>query len=62
MTHFMLPGLLQTMAAELGRESSTGEDVLALKKHITKCNMENEQQKEIIAACKARDAFLYLYR
>jgi hypothetical protein len=50
------------MTAELGRESSTGEEVLALKKHISKCNVKNEQLKEVIISCKARDAFLYSYR
>lgn len=49
---------LQHMTTELGKSCESGEAVLALKKHISKCNLDNERLKEEIAANRQRDQFL----
>jgi hypothetical protein len=48
----------QAMSAELGKSCASGEAVLALKRYITRCSLDNEGLKEAIAANKARDEFL----
>lgn len=50
------------MAVELGKVSHSGEEVLALKKYIQKCNVDNEKLKELIACNKGKDDFLFKYR
>jgi hypothetical protein len=52
----------QVMTAELGRDSGNGEEVLALKKHIAKCNLDSERLKGLIDASKRRDDLLFRYR
>jgi len=50
------------MTTELGKSCQSGEAVLALKKYITKCNLDNETLKEEIAVNKQRDDFLSRFR
>lgn len=50
------------MTSELGKSCQSGEAVLALKKYISKCNLDNERLKEEIAANKHRDDFLSRFR
>lgn len=53
---------LQGMTTELGKSCQSGDAVLALKKFISKCNVDNEKLKEQIAVNKQRDQFLYTCR
>eukprot|EP00878_Enallax_costatus_P013463 GHUV01014078.1.p1 GENE.GHUV01014078.1~~GHUV01014078.1.p1 ORF type:complete len:1340 (+),score=424.03 GHUV01014078.1:252-4271(+) len=52
----------QVMTAEVGKPANSGEEVLALKKLISKCNIDNEKLKEEIAVNKSRDDFLLRFR
>eukprot|EP00775_Hariotina_reticulata_P006671 gene6671-6895_t len=54
--------LYQVMTAEVGKPCHSGEEVLALKKFISKCTLENERLKDIIATNKSRDDFLLRHR
>lgn len=54
--------MLQVMTAEVGKASNNGEEVLALKKFISKCNLDNEKLKDVIAVNKSRDDFLLKFR
>ncbi|KAF6266164.1 dynein heavy chain 9 [Scenedesmus sp. NREL 46B-D3] len=55
-------GRYQVMSAEVGKACSSGEEVLALKKFISKCNLDNEKLKDVIAVNKSRDDFLLKFR
>jgi hypothetical protein len=50
------------MTAEAGKPCNSGEEVLAMKKFISKCTLENERLKDIIATNKSRDDFLLRHR
>jgi hypothetical protein len=50
------------MTTELGKSCESGEAVLALKKHIGKCTLDNERLKDEIAANKRRDDFVARFR
>jgi hypothetical protein len=52
----------QAMTAEVGKACNSGEEVLALKKFISKCNLDNEKLKDVIAVNKSRDDFLLKFR
>jgi hypothetical protein len=52
----------QVMTAEVGKACNSGEEVLALKKFISKCNLDNEKLKDVIAVNKNRDDFLLKFR
>jgi hypothetical protein len=50
------------MTTELGKSCESGEAVLALKKYIGKCTLDNERLKDEIAANKRRDDFVARFR
>lgn len=50
------------MTSEVGKPAHSGEEVLALKKYISKCNLDNEKLKEAIAVNKNRTDFLVRFR
>jgi hypothetical protein len=50
------------MTAEVGKACNSGEEVLALKKFISKCSVDNEKLKDVIAVNKNRDDFLLKFR
>lgn len=50
------------MTTELSKSCQSGEAVLALKKYISKCNLDNEKLKDEIARDKQRDEFLSRFR
>jgi hypothetical protein len=50
------------MTTELGKSCESGEAVLALKKYIGKCILNNERLKDEIAANKHRDNFVARFR
>ena len=52
----------QVMMTEVGKVSHTGEEVLALKKLIQKCNVDQERLREQIQANKEKDEFLMGHR
>lgn len=52
----------QAMTTELGKSCQSGEAVLALKKYITKCSLDNERLKDEIARDKQRGDFLSRFR
>lgn len=54
--------LLQVMTTEAGKSCHSGEEVLALKKFISKSNLDNEKLKDVIAVNKSRDDFLLKFR
>ncbi|KAK9812825.1 hypothetical protein WJX72_004356 [[Myrmecia] bisecta] len=52
----------QEMTTELAKVSHSSEEVLALKKYISRCQSEQDRLREEIAGNKARDDFLEAYR
>lgn len=54
--------VLQVMTAEVGKTAHSGEEVLALKKLISKCNIDNDKLKDVITVNKSRDEFLLRFR
>lgn len=50
------------MTAEVGKASASGEQVLALKKYIAKCNQDQERLRDTITANKEKDEFLVGHR
>lgn len=50
------------MTTELGKSCESGEAVLALKKYIGKCTLDNDRLKDEIAANKRRDEFVARFR
>jgi hypothetical protein len=50
------------MAAELARPCATGEDVIALKRCISRCTLSNERLKEMLSHSKARDDLVFQFR
>lgn len=52
----------QAMTTELGKSCQSGKAVLALKKYISKCSLDNERLKDEIARDKQRGHFLSRFR
>lgn len=50
------------MTTEVGKVSTSGEQVLALKKYIAKCNQDQERLRDTIQANKEKDEFLMQHR
>jgi hypothetical protein len=50
------------MTSEVGKVSSSGEQVLALKKYIAKCNQDQERLRDTIHHNKEKDEFLMSHR
>ncbi|GFR45764.1 hypothetical protein Agub_g7181 [Astrephomene gubernaculifera] len=52
----------QIMTGEVGKISNTAEELLALKKYITKCSQDQERLREAIARNKEKDDFMMSHR